>query len=106
MQKKTSRGRKAKEIKVARLTDEQKKALKIPEKPANKIPWTLWECGPSAFDWHYDQVEKCFIYEGDVKILTRHGEVNIRGGDFVTFPKGLKCRWEVHAKVRKVYKFE
>lgn len=102
----TPRGRRKKEIRVERLTEEQKKELKIPAQPENKAPWAIWERGPSAFDWHYDHTEKCYLYEGDVKVITPHGEVTIKAGDFVTFPAGLKCRWEVHEKVRKVYKFE
>jgi len=93
-------------IHVEKLTEEQRKALNIPDKPKAQGLWNVWECGPSAFDWHYDHVEKAYLYEGDVKVITAKQEVSIRAGDFVSFPKGLKCRWEVHQKVRKVYKFE
>ena len=93
-------------IKVEHLTDEQKKHLKIPDKPRSEHGWTVWECGPTAFEWHYDEKEKAYIYEGEVKVITPKGVLTIKGGDYVTFPVGMKCRWEVHKKVRKVYRFE
>jgi len=93
-------------ITVQRLSDAQKKELNIPPQPVAQDGWNVWECGPSAFPWHYDQTEKCFLYEGDVKVITDDGEVTFKAGDFVMFPAGLSCRWEVHQKVRKVYKFE
>lgn len=94
-----------KEILVEHLTDRRKEELGVPPEPSDEGAWAIWECGPSAFDWKYDQTEIAYLYEGNVKVLTKDGEVEIRGGDYVTFPKGLKCRWEVFEKVKKVYKF-
>ena len=94
-----------KKIKVEHLKDKRKKELGIPDEPSQVGPWGVWECGPSAFDWHYDQTEIAYLYEGRVKVLTKSGEVEIRAGDYVTFPQGLSCRWEVFEKVKKVYKF-
>ena len=31
--------------------------------------------------------------------------INFSAGDLVTFPAGMKCRWEVHKAVRKHYRF-
>jgi uncharacterized protein len=46
------------------------------------------------------------VFEGRVTVETPDGEnVEIEPGDLVTFPKGLKCNWTVHEKIRKVYKF-
>lgn len=95
-----------KKIIVERLTEQKKHELKIPGQPVVQEGWHVWECGPSAFPWHYDQVEKCYLYEGDVRVITDTEEIHIKKGDFVTFPAGLSCRWEVHQKVRKVYRFE
>jgi uncharacterized cupin superfamily protein len=95
-----------KKIKVERLTQYQKEDLKIPDAPKKGGPWAVWECGPSAFHWHYDDTELAYIYEGRVKVITDKEHVDLKAGDFVTFPKGLDCRWEVFEKVRKVYKFE
>jgi len=67
--------------------------------------WSIWECEPSVFDWEYDDVETCYILEGDVKVRTPEGEFHIESGDLVRFAQGLKCTWEVSKKVRKHYKF-
>lgn len=102
---KTAKSKKSKII-VEQLSAEQFKSLNLPEKPMTHGPWNLWECGPSAFSWHYDHAEKAYFYEGKVNVITPKEEVAIRKGDFVIFPKGLSCRWEVHQKVRKVYRLE
>lgn len=93
-------------IRIEKLTDQQKKALQIPDSPQSQGPWSVWECEPSTFDWHYDDVEKAYVYEGQVKVQTAEETVAIKAGDFVTFPKGLDCTWDVQEKVRKVYAFE
>jgi uncharacterized cupin superfamily protein len=66
--------------------------------------WPIWECEPSEFDWEYDEDEQCYFLEGKIKVITNDGEVEIKKGDFVKFPKGLKCRWVVYEKVKKHYK--
>ena len=68
--------------------------------------WSPWECGASTFDWEYDSDEVCYILEGKVKVKTPEEEVEINKGDLVTFPKGLKCTWNVLNKIRKVYSFK
>ncbi|NQT95856.1 MAG: cupin domain-containing protein [Candidatus Omnitrophica bacterium] len=68
--------------------------------------WSPWECEPSTFDWEYDQEEWCYLFDGKVNIDTPGGKVDIGKGDFVKFPKGLKCTWNVLEKVRKVYLFK
>ncbi len=67
--------------------------------------WPIWECGNSEFDWHYDQMETCYILEGEIKVETADQEVSIGPGDFVTFPKGLDCKWIVTKPVKKHYNF-
>ena len=67
--------------------------------------WDRWECEPSKFDWEYTDDETCYILEGMVKVMTSDGEIEIKKGDLVKFPKGLKCTWNVTQKIRKVYKF-
>ena len=67
--------------------------------------WPIWECEPSNFDWEYDEDEICYILEGKVNVTTDDGEqVEIQKGDLVSFPKGLKCNWDVKEKIRKHYK--
>ncbi len=68
--------------------------------------WGTWECEPSEFPWQYDDKETCYVFEGRVTVETLDGnKVEIEPGDLVTFPKGLKCKWIVHDKIRKVFKF-
>jgi len=69
--------------------------------------WSHWECEPSTFPWQYDETETAYVFEGDVIVETNEGEkVAIGPGDLVTFPRGLKCKWTINKKIRKVYRFE
>jgi hypothetical protein len=72
--------------------------------------WDFWQCDPSTFDWEYFNTETCYIIEGQVTVRTESDEENIEidieAGDLVTFPKGLKCVWDVKKPIRKVYTFE
>lgn len=69
--------------------------------------WPIWEKEISRFDWYYDQEEECLLLEGSVTVETPDGEkVEFGAGDFVSFPKGLSCVWEVKAPVRKHYDFK
>lgn len=67
--------------------------------------WPVWTCPVSKFDWFYEDEETCYFHEGEVAVHTADGTVEMRRGDIVTFPKGLKCAWEVKKAVRKVYTF-
>ncbi len=67
--------------------------------------WPTWTCQVSKFDWSYDDEETCYFHEGEVVVHTADGSVEMRQGDVVSFPKGLKCTWEVKNAVRKVYTF-
>ena len=69
--------------------------------------WSIWEKEISRFDWFYDTTEQCYILEGKVSIETEDGEkVEIGKSDFVTFPKGLSCVWDIKESVRKHYNFK
>lgn len=69
--------------------------------------WPTWEKEPSVFDWHYDETEKCYILEGQVRVEPANAEpVEFGPGDFVTFPKGMDCVWKISRAVRKHYTFE
>ena len=68
--------------------------------------WTPWECEPSTFDWEYTSDETAYVLDGKVVVKTPKGDVEIAKGDLVTFPKGLKCTWEVKEKIRKVFTFD
>lgn len=68
--------------------------------------WPIWEKEPSEFPWHYDERERCYFLEGEVVVTPRGGvPVQIKAGDFVTFPEGMSCTWRVLKAVRKHYLF-
>ena len=67
--------------------------------------WPIWTKEASTFDWHYDEPETCYLLEGEVIVKTSQGEITVRQGDLVTFPKGLDCTWQVNQAVRKHYRF-
>jgi len=68
--------------------------------------WPIWSCDESSFDWTYSDKETCLLLEGEVTVTPERGQsVKFCAGDLVTFPKGMKCRWEVHKPVRKHYRF-
>jgi uncharacterized cupin superfamily protein len=94
------------DIKIEKLDKEKMKRLGLPDSPRSSGEWNPWECEPSTFNWQYSDTEIAYVYEGKVKVKTDKGEVEINKGDFVTFPKGLACTWQVLEKIRKVYKFE
>ena len=69
--------------------------------------WPIWVKEASEFPWQYDAQETCYLLEGEVVVTPDNGEpVEINKGDLVTFPKGMKCRWEIRKDVRKHYIFE
>ncbi|RKD31951.1 cupin domain-containing protein [Thermohalobacter berrensis] len=85
-------------IKTRKLSLEEAKKLGIDS-------WDTWECEPDTFDWEYAEQETAYVFEGDVIVKTGEQTVHITGGMLVSFPKGLKCTWEVREKIRKVYTF-
>ena len=86
------------EIRIEKPTEKRLEELGIKN-------WSPWECEPSQFDWEYSSNETAYLFEGRVKIKTSSGEVEIKKGDLVFFPKGLRCNWNVVEKVKKVYSF-
>ena len=67
--------------------------------------WPIWSCEVSEFDWEYDQQESCLLLEGEVEVSSDIETVHFGAGDFVVFPRGLKCRWKIIKPVRKHYTF-
>ncbi len=67
--------------------------------------WSEWRSPVTKFDWEYSGVEMAYVYEGRVKVKSAVEEVEIKAGDLVTFPDGLKCTWNVIEPIRKVYNF-
>lgn len=68
--------------------------------------WPIWEKEVSSFPWHYDSTEECYILEGRVTVTPEGGEaVTVGAGDFVTFPAGMSCHWDITEAIRKHYNF-
>ena len=76
---------------------------KITEK--NILQWPIWTCEVSEFDWEYSDEEACLLLEGEVEVSSEFETVRFSAGDYVVFPKGLKCRWKVMQPIRKHYSF-
>lgn len=86
-------------IEVTKLTEEKRRQLNIHS-------WPIWTKECSRFDWHYDETEACYILEGRVLVSTPEGEkIELGAGDYVIFPKGLSCTWEVLEPIKKHYNF-
>ena len=87
------------DIKVEKLDQAALKKMGV-------FSWPIWTKEVSSFDWHYDQMEQCYFLEGKVTVETKDGKKATFGkGDFVTFPVGLSCVWNVQQPVRKHYNF-
>ena len=67
--------------------------------------WPIWTKEVSTFPWHYDEQETCHILDGLATVKAGADEVRFGAGDWVVFPKGLDCTWNVKKPVRKHYKF-
>ena len=67
--------------------------------------WDVWECEVSEFDWEYSDQESCYIINGKAEISYQNEKVIIKEGDFVVFPKSLKCKWKVLSPIKKYYSF-
>ena len=66
--------------------------------------WPTWECEASTFPWTYEEGEEAYITEGECVVTPTSGEpVEIKKGDFVTFPKGMSCVWDVKEPMKKHY---
>ena len=86
-----------------KITIQQLSESVIAEK--NILSWPIWSCEISEFDWEYSDQETCLLLEGEVEVSSEFETVRFSAGDFVVFPKGLKCRWKVMQPVRKHYSF-
>ena len=83
------------EIRKPKIEDIEKEGI---------MSWPIWEKEISRFNWHYDETEECYLLEGKAVVETDDGEkVQFSKGDFVTFPKGLSCVWEIKEPVKKHY---
>ena len=67
--------------------------------------WPVWKKEESTFPWEYTVQETCLILDGKAIVLTAEGSIEFGAGDYVVFPKGLKCTWEIKKKIQKLYTF-
>ena len=69
--------------------------------------WGTWGCGVSKFSWFYDQTKCCYLLAGMVTVTPSDGSkpATFRKGDFVTFPAGMSCTWDVTEAVQKHFMF-
>lgn len=69
--------------------------------------WGTWGCGVSKFPWSYDSSESCYLLEGQVTVTPSDGRkpATFGKGDFVTFPAGMSCTWDVTESVQKHFMF-
>lgn len=68
--------------------------------------WPILEHDEEKFEWFYDKTEYCYIISGEATIVSEFDNLTIKAGDFVTFPAGLECVWDVQSAIRKRYTFE
>lgn len=88
------------EIKISKPTQKEVEKLRIES-------WSFWDCEPSRFDWQYSADETAYVLEGHVIVTPENGEpVEIKAGDLVTFPKGMKCVWDVKETIKKRFVFD
>ena len=85
-------------IQIKKMTEDEITDRKI-------LSWPIWSCDVSEFYWEYNKAESCYLLDGKVEVQSEFETVQFSAGDFVVFPKGLKCRWKVTRPVRKHYKF-
>lgn len=89
------------------MTIKVEKPTKTALKEKGVFSWPIWEKEVSRFDWHYDTIEECYLLEGAVTVETPDGtSVTFGKGDYVTFPKGLSCIWDISKPVKKHYRFK
>jgi len=86
-----------------KITVEKPSVQKLEELGVTR--WPVWTKEVSSFDWSYEQKEACYLLEGEVTVKTPEGEIAFGKGDFVTFPQGLQCVWNIKKPVKKHYKF-
>jgi uncharacterized cupin superfamily protein len=69
--------------------------------------WGTWGCEASKFPWTYDSSERCYLLKGKVTVTPTDGRkaVTFGAGDFVTFPAGMSCTWDVSEAVHKHFMF-
>lgn len=63
-----------------------------------------WSCEVSTFPWHFEEEEHCLIIEGEAVVTFEDRKFRFCEGDYVIFPQGMDCIWEVIKPIKKYYK--
>ena len=84
---------------------EVKKSKKEDMEKDGVMSWPIWEKEESEFAWEYFEQETCLILEGKAVVKTPEESVEFGAGDYVVFPEGLTCTWEIKEKIKKHYRF-
>ena len=77
----------------------------LPEQESTCKSWPIWRCEPSTFEWTYTETETCRLLEGAAVVTDGKDSVSFKAGDWVVFPKGLTCTWNIQETVVKYYNF-
>ncbi|MEQ1603100.1 MAG: cupin domain-containing protein [Methylophilaceae bacterium] len=87
------------------IVERKPKTARLDELGVSK--WPTWEKEVSEFPWTFHEQEIAWILEGECVITPEGGvPVTFGKGDLVTFPAGLKCRWEVRKPLHKHYQLD
>ena len=68
--------------------------------------WGIWSKEESEFPWYYDEMETCYILEGEASAADNKGNnIRFKAGDMVQFKEGLSCTWKISKAIKKRYHF-
>jgi len=82
----------------------EKKVSSMKMEVMGVFDWAIWEKEVSEFPWTYEMTESCYFVEGEAIVTPEGGEpVHMGRGDYVIFPKGMKCTWKILDAVEKHY---
>ncbi len=73
---------------------------------AGVFDWPVREHDEDKFDWYFEKTEHCYIIEGVADIVSEFDTIMVKPGDYLIFPAGLECVWDVRSKIRAHYSFE
>jgi len=68
--------------------------------------WPVMEYEEEKFEVFYDKPEQCYIVAGEATIVSEFESITVKPGDFLTFPAGIECVWDVDSAIKKYYMVE
>jgi uncharacterized cupin superfamily protein len=68
--------------------------------------WPIAVHDEEKFECFYNKTEQCYIIAGEATIVTEFESITVKAGDFITFPAGLECIWDVDSRIRKHFMVE